>query len=587
MNDNILIIRSVDGAVPASVDSYIADMGYDLVESSLHYFNINYTQYQHIEPVLIFLATTGANIHLDVATIKHLNSLWSNSPILSIIHHENKENIETLLEAGAHLVLIYDDLVEADLQVILQEAQQQKNALQARHTDIPFLQSPLPMWITDLDNRILHDVNDSALKTYGYERWEFLLMSPKQLFANEKDAFPVKANNKVHQLQKCFHKNNKGDVFEVECQIIDIMYQHGASHLHVAKPVVNHILEFTPEQKIIKTEREKMEMHHILNAIPNAIWAVDAGTGELKYGNQSFETIFRLSPQLVAADRQLFLNNIPKPDRSLFYKAYVKALLSGHAEAEFRYRIAPHQYIILKTMATLYKDSDDDPGYVCGITYDVTEERQLNEKVRQSEQNLEATINNTNDLIWSVDRELRIIYCNKAYRNFVHGLAGITPKPGDYVLSDWGSTSFIDKRRKDYFRALNGNTFTTLVEEEYGGVTMFKEINSSPIVSHGGAIVGVNCIARDISEQKKQLIFIKKQNKLLRDIAWLQSHVVRKPAANLLGLIYLLEGSSDILSQEIRGYVEKLKEEAQNLDAIIREMVGKANDINEHEHEEH
>ena len=90
-----------------------------------------------------------------------------------------------------------------------------------------------------------------------------------------------------------------------------------------------------------------------------------------------------------------------------------------------------------------------------------------------------------------------------------------------------------------------------------------------------------------MSEQKKQLIFIKKQNKLLRDIAWLQSHVVRKPAANLLGLIYLLEGSSDILSQEIRGYVEKLKEEAQNLDAIIREMVGKANDINEHEHEEH
>ena len=162
------------------------------------------------------------------------------------------------------------------------------------------------------------------------------------------------------------------------------------------------------------------------------------------------------------------------------------------------------------------------------------------------------------------------------YRDFVFKLSGIIPKQGDYVLADWGSESFLDKRKKDYLRALSGVSFTTLVEEEYNGDTMYKEISSNPIINDEGVITGVNCIARDISEQKKQLLHIQNQNEMLREIAWIQSHKVRSPVANILGLVNLVD---DCDKEELIYILENLKEASKNLDNIIREVVDKTNFI--------
>lgn len=53
--------------------------------------------------------------------------------------------------------------------------------------------------------------------------------------------------------------------------------------------------------------------------------------------------------------------------------------------------------------------------------------------------------------------------------------------------------------------------------------------------------------------------------KLLRELAWLMSHVIRKPAANLLGLLPLIERTADNLT--ILNYMEQSVRE---LDAGIR-----------------
>jgi len=96
-------------------------------------------------------------------------------------------------------------------------------------------------------------------------------------------------------------------------------------------------------------------------------------------------------------------------------------------------------------------------------------------------------------------------------------------------------------------------------------------------MDHHGNIIGVNCIVRDITEQRMQLLKIQQQNERLKEIAWIQSHKVRGPVASILGLISLVrQESEDPHNFEI---VEMLHKATEDLDNIIREVVAKTNDI--------
>jgi len=152
------------------------------------------------------------------------------------------------------------------------------------------------------------------------------------------------------------------------------------------------------------------------------------------------------------------------------------------------------------------------------------------------------------------------------------------PQPGNYVLGDWGSESFVVSRTKDYERALNGESFTTIVEEVYKDEVVYNEISSSPIIDHNGDIIGVNCIARDISQQKKQFFKIRQQNEKLREIAWIQSHKVRAPVSSILGLASLLDYES-ITNEHTVDIIKKLKQVTNDLDDIIKEIVDATIDI--------
>ncbi|MCD6068992.1 MAG: sensor protein [Bacteroidetes bacterium] len=82
----------------------------------------------------------------------------------------------------------------------------------------------------------------------------------------------------------------------------------------------------------------------------------------------------------------------------------------------------------------------------------------------------------------------------------------------------------------------------------------------------------------DISERKQAEQRIAVQNKRLCDIAFLQSHQVRQPVANILGLINLfdLQDPANPINAEI---LMKLKTAARNFDSIIHDITGKATNL--------
>ncbi len=85
-------------------------------------------------------------------------------------------------------------------------------------------------------------------------------------------------------------------------------------------------------------------------------------------------------------------------------------------------------------------------------------------------------------------------------------------------------------------------------------------------------------IVNDITEKSKFISAIQDQNKKLRDIAWMQSHVIRAPLARMMGLIDLIK-SEDKSVVDNENLLDHLRASAHELDNLIRDISDKTSKV--------
>ena len=111
---------------------------------------------------------------------------------------------------------------------------------------------------------------------------------------------------------------------------------------------------------------------------------------------------------------------------------------------------------------------------------------------------------------------------------------------------------------KDQFRHVKKN-----------GEIIIVEIRSNYIDFKGKKAEIV--LANDITERVKYINEIEDQNKRLKEIAWVQSHVVRAPLARIMALIDLLK-DHDLTEKEREEMHENIITSANEMDKIIKDI---------------
>lgn len=96
---------------------------------------------------------------------------------------------------------------------------------------------------------------------------------------------------------------------------------------------------------------------------------------------------------------------------------------------------------------------------------------------------------------------------------------------------------------------------------------MTYESDAGLLVKHIGVI-------RDITEQKRTLLNLEKQNSQLKEIAWTQSHVVRAPLARLIGLVKMFKKNL-VNPEEESKMIDYILKSANELDQVIHEITNK------------
>jgi PAS domain S-box-containing protein len=184
------------------------------------------------------------------------------------------------------------------------------------------------------------------------------------------------------------------------------------------------------------------------------------------------------------------------------------------------------------------RDADGIARRVAVFGADITERKQAEEKLRQSEANLLALFENTDDSIVSRDREGRAILFNHGFVEIVKRVFGVEATLGIRT------TDYLPEAHKAYWekildKTLKGESHREVFPWDFDGDTRYYELSLNPIRGAGNTIIGSTEYTRDITDRKRMEDEVRhalaEKETLLREV----HHRVKNNLASIIGLLEL------------------------------------------------
>ncbi|MCE3282385.1 MAG: hypothetical protein K0Q66_1122 [Chitinophagaceae bacterium] len=485
-------------------------------------------------------------------TLSGLKSIFPDTPVIIIADTVNGADAFHLLGQGADDYLekerIGKDVLERSLRYV-----RVRGRILSDYRRL-FDENPAPMFIFEHETFRFLAVNHSALQQYGYSRQEFLSLTADKIRpAEDRQQFLSLVRTDRSQFANFGiwrHKRKDGSIFFVQVDAYTMKFQQQDARLVMALNADEMVHAKTA------LEAKAREMEALLQSITDGFFAVDEHH-RFTYVNSTFERMVHRNHEDLLG--KPLWEVFPEAEGTVFGKQYEQAVAtrtSVHFEAYYR-------PLNVWLAANLYPSGNG----ITAFFMDITERKTLQRAVSLNEQNLKATIDNTEDLIWSVDKELNIISANTSFRKRMQKITGHDVSA---LKREYFSENSYHEWMHYYGRAFNAESFKVVRTLQSNGQVLHEEVRFNPIHNEHRQVIGVSCISRDITEQQEYLERIEKQNAQLKQIAWIQSHELRRPVANILGLVpcFDLQGMSEQNAEVLR----HLEASTMQLDEIIRKI---------------
>jgi PAS domain S-box-containing protein len=254
--------------------------------------------------------------------------------------------------------------------------------------------------------------------------------------------------------------------------------------------------------------------------------------------------------------------------KDFFGKVIEKALAGKSTQYDRLFTIADGATYWIDFSVTPVFESGRVMG-ICITGRDISAKKITEQERDFDRNNLQALINNTENPMWSVDRNFNLIISNAAFDRMMMSGPGSDIADGNNMLPAEFTNEKSQRFRFHYKRAFLGESFTETVYSGFNN-TSWSEVSFNPIYK-GNEIIGSACFSYDITWRKnaeeERRNYIKSLEKMLFKI----SHEVRSPIANLLGLINVSE-YPDNSPEELRHIMSCIHPTVNALDAFSKEL---------------
>lgn len=211
---------------------------------------------------------------------------------------------------------------------------------------------------------------------------------------------------------------------------------------------------------------------------------------------------------------------------------------------------------------------DNLPSGTLVVVRDVTNSKKVENALSSSESKLVALVENTDDIIFSLDKDLKLITSNTATKNFYQTYLGAEIVPGDFFNLP-NAPVLTQKLIQQFKKTLKGESIRQEIHLPLGPGFYFS-VAANPIYSAEGIITGISVFTSDVTKRKVFEIELSRTNFELDSFVYRASHDLRAPLRSILGLINVItiETNPDLKFN----YVKLIEKSVNKLDKFIADL---------------
>lgn len=320
-----------------------------------------------------------------------------------------------------------------------------------------------------------------------------------------------------------------------------------ATNLHIFKKLVDNTSDHVFILEVVAIERFK-----------------------LVYFNKAYSSFFNMHPNDYLnkyVTEFVPQNSLPKVLQRLNYVVQQGGTASVSYEENVFINEQANYFI-----SELFLLHDNDITFIVGNSKNVTEQVIQRQQLRESEKKLESIVNSSNNNIYYFSLDKKILFVNEAAQRHCMKLNGRYYQIGDDIKGYMDAADYeagikvVDQmlaQRKPF-------SHENVIRYPDGDVKWFYRYYY-PTYNSQGILNGFVTASTDITDLKTKEFEIKKRDQQLREIAKIQSHEIRRPLANVLGLVAVLK--DDLYKESVELHLELLEKSAEELDKVIRKIV--------------
>ncbi len=281
----------------------------------------------------------------------------------------------------------------------------------------------------------------------------------------------------------------------------------------------------------------------IAKATQDVIYDWDASNDKTAYGHNINDLLDIPDDKVAENDKEWWKERIHPDDLAIVAEKYRYAIenKATNIRVEYRLRTNTGKYKYVYDQGYLQYNKDRELVRIIGAFKDIDQLKRFDDENKR----LADIITKVNNMIIIQDIDGKITWVNKAFETFTgYTLCEVAGKKFPEVLfgpeTDINGSDYLKSSIKELKRFSYEVINYTKQQKKF-----WVNIEFTPLFNVEGKPEGYISIHTDISIQKEKEEKISRQNEILRNIAWMSSHELRKPVASILGLIELINETTD------------------------------------------
>ena len=270
------------------------------------------------------------------------------------------------------------------------------------------------------------------------------------------------------------------------------------------KKIVFNSRDITEQKRTEEVLQEKEERYRLLvEASNDIVWTFDLSSMRYTYCSKSVETILGYSQEEV---NNFKLGDIHPPETKKRVIAAFDKVFRGESNSDQVFIDAEHRrkngsLVWMEISAVMHRDNQGRPVSFTGVSRDITERKQAEDALRESEEKYRLLIDNLNEGIWQIDKDGYTIFVNDSMAEMLGYTVQEMQGKHLFEFMDAQEVQLTKKYMQRRQKGIKEQHEHTLVCRD--GSYIFTNLETSPIYDKDSKYIGAIAGVQDVTDRKQ------------------------------------------------------------------------------------